>query len=478
MMIVRLMCPVCTLKAAKIMKDSGLPQTNVEVLTPIAQVADDGKYEARCELGHVSKVFLDNIKFELLFEMGVNGLIDGYRREAVTSFASALERFYEFYWHVTIEHSGIPNEIASTTWKIASKQSERQLGMFITASLILTKQKPDLLNSNEVKFRNDVIHDGYIPSDAEAISFGNRAMQLINCHLDDLRKIAPNALTETYKRFSPAPETEPGKHDGQWNEDEEHQGVVNHLCTIDVRHPNNDNLKIKGVEGYFERILQERLPHTLELCTEAELLKRFPKRDPQEPSKHTPHELKSNISDIAEVSETHTPTAIVFSGQHSAFLFAPEGHLIDREPKGPYLASIYPSGELPEKTSRPDSFIYVVISSKDKNLPDLEALLELQEKAAKTNYAAPHIEYKTTIERQDCKTKLRIITASEFAGTVDCTLFMDFQEVVIFITLLSAQDKFDENLNRLEWVGRNLIKGKVLHQSDGKLRFTFEKDAK
>ncbi len=474
MMIVRLMCPVCTLKAAKKMKDSDLPQVNVEVLTPIAQVADDGKYEARCALGHVSKVFLDNIKFELLFEMGVNGLVDGYPREAVSSFASSLERFYEFYWHVVIEHLGIPNGIASTTWKIASKQSERQIGMFVTASLLLTKRKPDLLDPNtEVKFRNDVIHNGYIPSKAEAISFGNRVMQLINSSLDDLRKVAPNALTETYKRFSPAPKAESGKVDRPWNEDEEHQGVVNHLCSIDVRYPNNDSLKTKGVEGYFERILQERQPHTIELCNEAELHKRFPKINPQDPSFK-----QSDNSNISEPSEAQSPSAIVFSGQHSAFLYAPTEWLVDREPKGPYLASIYPLGLSPEKATRANSFMYVVFSSKDKNLPDLEALIELLEKAAKTSYAAPHIEYKTTIERQDCKTRLRIITASEFAGTVDCTLFMDFQEVVIFITLLSAKDKLEDNLNKLEWVGRNLVKGKVLHQSDGKLRFIFKKDGK
>ena len=91
-MIVRLFCPVCALAATK-----KLPHAEIEVPLPIASVSDDGRYEIRCQAGHLSTVFLDNLKFELLFEMGLNALLDGYPRDAVSSFASSLERFYEFY---------------------------------------------------------------------------------------------------------------------------------------------------------------------------------------------------------------------------------------------------------------------------------------------------------------------------------------------------------------------------------------------
>ena len=51
---------------------------------------------------------MNNLKFELLFELGINALIDGYPREAVSSFASALERFYEFFCQVAALALSIP----------------------------------------------------------------------------------------------------------------------------------------------------------------------------------------------------------------------------------------------------------------------------------------------------------------------------------------------------------------------------------
>lgn len=46
--------------------------------------------------GHVVAFTLDTLRFELLFESGIVALLAGFRREAVSSIAAALERFYEF----------------------------------------------------------------------------------------------------------------------------------------------------------------------------------------------------------------------------------------------------------------------------------------------------------------------------------------------------------------------------------------------
>jgi len=74
-----------------------LPRAAIEVPVPDSHLLDHGDYEVKCEVGHVSLVNLDNLKFELLFELGINAHVDGYAREAVTSFASSLERFQEFF---------------------------------------------------------------------------------------------------------------------------------------------------------------------------------------------------------------------------------------------------------------------------------------------------------------------------------------------------------------------------------------------
>ncbi|MDN5941774.1 MAG: hypothetical protein L0H94_07830 [Nitrospira sp.] len=157
-----------------------------------------------------------------------------------------------------------------------AKQSERQLGMFITAGLLLKKQCLALLNPNqEVKFRNNVIHGGYIPTADEATGFGDVVMQLINDSLAELRTLAPEALMATYERLSPAERQERKESPAEivWNDDEDQTGTVNILTAVDVRHPvkAEDDLRRGGVTDQFKRLLQDREPHRLTMLDEDEL---------------------------------------------------------------------------------------------------------------------------------------------------------------------------------------------------------------
>lgn len=250
------------------MHQKGSTTITADVSMPVARPSEDGKYEVRCDAGHVSTVSVDNVKFELLFEMALNALVDGYPREAVSSFASALERFYELYCHVAAASSGVPHEQIDSAWKAVGKQAERQLGMFIASALSLTKQCPPLLNPNrDVKFRNEVIHGGYIPTIEEAVSFGDVVMGQINESLQTLRHLAPDALSSTYERLSPVEKKEEKskQEDIVWNDDEDHTGLVNILSAVDVRHPvtTDGDLRRGGVANQLKRILRDREPHRL-----------------------------------------------------------------------------------------------------------------------------------------------------------------------------------------------------------------------
>ena len=164
-MIIRLFCPKCTYIALQEKKRSGSSQTTIDVPMPISHLADDGKYIVNCDAGHTSYVLLDNLKFELLFEMGLHALLNKNPRDAISYFSVSLERYYEYVWRCIMTHFRISESEQITAWKHASKLSERQLGMFITAYLMLTNEVPPLLNPNkEVKLRNNVIHNGYIPT--------------------------------------------------------------------------------------------------------------------------------------------------------------------------------------------------------------------------------------------------------------------------------------------------------------------------
>jgi hypothetical protein len=98
------------------------------------EISDDNVLRAKCPSGHEGAAAMQNPRFELLFESGAYALVDGYTREAASSFAVALERFYEYWVQCTLLDGGASPECVRTFWKEVAKQSERQLGAFLCAS--------------------------------------------------------------------------------------------------------------------------------------------------------------------------------------------------------------------------------------------------------------------------------------------------------------------------------------------------------
>src|SRR5690606_34252006 len=113
------------------------------------------------------------------FDIGAYAIVDGYYREAVSSFTSSLERVYEFFIKVICSSRGIDWNIIQKTWSLVSSQSERQLGAFIFIYLQEMGEKPALLHPDHIKFRNQVIHKGQIPTKQEALEYGQAILDLI-----------------------------------------------------------------------------------------------------------------------------------------------------------------------------------------------------------------------------------------------------------------------------------------------------------
>lgn len=155
---------------------------------------DDSRYEIQCEKGHTSIIVLQQHRFEVLFDIGAYAINDGYYREAISSFSSALERFYEYYIKVICYSKKISSSIISETWDSISSQSERQLGAFILIHLLETESKPLLLSNSLIKFRNAVIHKGKIPNKKEAIKYGQAILDLIRPIRKNLIKDYPEAI--------------------------------------------------------------------------------------------------------------------------------------------------------------------------------------------------------------------------------------------------------------------------------------------
>jgi hypothetical protein len=180
--------------------------------TVVVEIRDNGLYRVTCSKAHESLIFVPTPKYEILFHLGALALLDGHTREAVSSIAAALERFYEFYIRVVSTKHGIPAQEFGKGWKSVAKQSERQLGAFLFLYLVETKRAAQFINNKFTEFRNDVTHKGKICSYDEAVGYGQYVMDIIDSVTAELRAAgdAPFGVVlwdSTPKEWDEAPES-------------------------------------------------------------------------------------------------------------------------------------------------------------------------------------------------------------------------------------------------------------------------------
>lgn len=145
------------------------------------EYTEEGFYFFECKQGHKNFIMLQEERFETLFQIGANALMDGYYREAVNSFTTSLERFYEFCTKVFCKKNNITNDVFDKNWKFIAKSSERQFGCFLFLYLIEFKEPP-LLKKDEDSWRNlrnEMVHNGKIPTREEALKYGEEVRQFI-----------------------------------------------------------------------------------------------------------------------------------------------------------------------------------------------------------------------------------------------------------------------------------------------------------
>lgn len=199
-MLLDLICFDCL----KAQLDKGVPHKTdgTPIQIPFEPVNNNGTYIVNCGLGHSSKTIINNIDFEILFEYSINAIADGYYREAVSSFASSMERYFEFFIKTILRVAKNEFTEIDKIWKSIASQSERQLGAYIILYSQTFSSEPLLLSSNkDVPFRNAVVHKGYLPTRTEAIDFGNVILSIIENSLLNLKNKYPEQTTETFNYY-------------------------------------------------------------------------------------------------------------------------------------------------------------------------------------------------------------------------------------------------------------------------------------
>lgn len=165
------------------LQENGIPDFRPVVVT----VNDERFFKMTCPIGHQTLTVIQQPKHEVLFELGMNALVDGYPREAVTSFASSLENFYEFCINQVSLYKGVDRASLDAGWKYMTKQSERQLGAFVMLWLNYFGSAPTLLSDSSRSFRNRVVHQGYIPRRDETLAFGDDIVACVASNLRDMQ---------------------------------------------------------------------------------------------------------------------------------------------------------------------------------------------------------------------------------------------------------------------------------------------------
>ncbi|WP_338631363.1 hypothetical protein [Clostridium baratii] len=154
---------------------------------------DDGVFKYKCGNNHITYSVCYNEKFEILFEKGVGGLKRGDYYSASICFAAALERFYEFAIKVMLHESEIAEDEINEAFKGMNRSSERELGAFYILYLKEFRKACPKMGTTSIKFRNKVIHKGYMPTYGESLKYGEQVLSYIR---DIEKRLASKYSTE------------------------------------------------------------------------------------------------------------------------------------------------------------------------------------------------------------------------------------------------------------------------------------------
>ena len=250
MMQIHLYCPLCLAEMAKNGREKGFEGVP-PILTDVHELLNDGVYTVHCSKGHKGIVVLKNLNYELLFDLGLNAIGDGYYHEAVASMTSSLERFFEFFIKTVWRIQGLQFDVIDKIWKEVSCQSERQLGAFVGCYAALFQKSVPLMSNSLKGFRNDVIHKGVIPQKEKTVEYASSVLSIIENSLKDLKKEHFETVCEVFEHYSPHYEAA---------DDSEAVLMINHPTAINTCEslPETDNDKRRSIENLVEWVLSNR----------------------------------------------------------------------------------------------------------------------------------------------------------------------------------------------------------------------------
>ena len=143
------------------------------------EIQDSGVYTYTCPNGHTATAYLQEERFETLFQSAAHAILDSYYGDAVASFTASFEAFCEFYLRVMGKKAQVPQGLFEESIKRLVAQSERVLGAYTMTYTLEQKQAPPVLPQKQIELRNKVIHRGKFPTREETVCYGQDIANVI-----------------------------------------------------------------------------------------------------------------------------------------------------------------------------------------------------------------------------------------------------------------------------------------------------------
>ena len=134
---------------------------------------------------------------------------------------------------------GIKEEDWLKTWKLISNQSQQQLGAFVLLYLLVFKSVPKILNNDDLKFRNAVIHKGNIPEKDQVIDFGQTILNLVRPILKELKSNYSQGINQVIFHHSKNCRELADDDTQVWN------GGIRTILSLPIGDPNYDEIPLK-----------------------------------------------------------------------------------------------------------------------------------------------------------------------------------------------------------------------------------------
>lgn len=164
------------------------------------RVSDEGYVKCECKNGHRSYYYLQGFKFESLFYQAVHSLCNSEYESSYMFFYNTLENFYELVIKLFCRELTKNNEFIDYELLNNIKRSEQRLGAFKLVYYIIGGENIKLLTDNDVRIRNDIVHNGKFIDRDSCLKFGNKVLGIINEIISKVNKKYPNSFKKELKK--------------------------------------------------------------------------------------------------------------------------------------------------------------------------------------------------------------------------------------------------------------------------------------